>query len=305
MIPLKGHKYIMDYYGRQKFGQSYSEQFRPYWLPNNQPGQLPVLVVQVPLPVRMENNCFDSDIKPTWIHRSKSRAQRNRDFKRRQTFLEKKSVCAIMPFYGLDGQDLTNAIQNSMDGLEVKLTSKLRKATQTIKNLEFENQSLAALNDKLGAIVTKEKQKSQELSTKLVAALEDKASSLKAMDPQEHRDMQKLIHTLKEDLKRYKQDYFDAEMRWSVEFEKVQTLEHELRQQEVMLDDMMKPPPPRHAVGPTNHCPYGYTNCCSPVKRTVPDTIAVRNKETPVLSSVFPVNNSKPKPRQKGRKKQS
>ena len=132
----------MDYYGRPKFGQSYSEQFRPYWLPNNQPGQPPVIVVQVPLPVRMENNCFDSDIKPTLIHRSKSRAQRNRDFKRRQTFLEKKSVCAIMPFYELEGQDLTNEIQDSMDGLhEVKVTSKLRKATQTIKDLEFENKS--------------------------------------------------------------------------------------------------------------------------------------------------------------------
>ena len=110
-----------------------------------------------------------------------------------------------------------------------------------------------------------------------------------------------------DDLMTYKQDYYDAEARWSAEVEKVQTLEHELRQQEVMLDDMMKPPPPRHTVGQTNNCPSGYTNCCSSVKRTVQDTIAVGNQEIPVLSSVFPVNNSKPKPRRKGRnrKKQS
>ena len=224
----------MDYYGRQKFGQSYSEQFRPYyWLPNNQPGQLPVLVVQVPLPVRMENNCFDSDTKPSLIHISKSRAQKNRDFKRRQTFLE-KSVCAIMPFYELEGQDLTNGIQDSMDGLqEVKVTSKLRKATETIKDLEFENKSLMSLNDKLGVMVNKEKQRSPELSTQLVAAKQDKAASINTMDTQERRDTQKLILTLKEDLKSYKEKHSDAEKRLSAELEKVQSFEQKLRQQEL------------------------------------------------------------------------
>ena len=376
MIP-QGHKlFIMDYYRRQNFGQFYGGQFRPYWLPYNQPGQPQVLVVQVPFPVRMDNDCVDPD-QPTVSQKSKSRAQRNRDFTRRQTFIEKKSVCAIMPFYELEGQNLTNEIQDSMDGLQdVKLTSKLRKATQTIKDLEFENKSLMSLNDKLGVMVNKEKQRSEELSTQLVAAKQDKAASINTMDTQERRDTQKLILSLKEDLKnykekhsdaekrlsaelekvqsleqklrqqeldnsksykqdyfdaevrwsaelekvqalhqkvrkqammldelrRYKQDYYDAEVRWSDEFDKVQSLRQKVRQQAMMLDNMKKSAP-MQVVGST--CPYDYSGCNGPVTRNISDAKAVGNQETPVLSSVFPVNSSKQKPRHKSRKKQS
>ena len=127
----------MDCNGRQKFGQVYGEQLRPYWLPSNQPSQPPVLVVQVPVPVRMENN-FDPD-QPTVIQKLKSRSQRNKDFNRRQTFLEKKSVCAILPFYELEGQDLSNEIQNGADDKQgSKLTLKLREA-QELTALERKN----------------------------------------------------------------------------------------------------------------------------------------------------------------------
>ena len=81
-----------------------------------------MLVVHVP--VRNENNCVDPD-QHTVIQKSKSRAQRSRDFKRRQTFLEKKSVCASWPFYELEGQDLSSEIQNGADDQqEIKLSSK-------------------------------------------------------------------------------------------------------------------------------------------------------------------------------------
>ena len=81
----------MDYYGRQNFGEFYSGQFRPYWLPFTITGQPPVLVVKVPVPVTLGINRFDTD-KPTVMQRSKSRAQRNRDFKRRQTFQENDTI---------------------------------------------------------------------------------------------------------------------------------------------------------------------------------------------------------------------
>ena len=127
----------MDNYGRQKFGQLYGGQFRPYWLPSNQPSQPPVLVVQIQLPVRMENNCVDPD-QPTVIQKLKSRVQRSRDFNRRQTFLEKKSVFAILPFYELEGQDLSNEIQYDADNQqESKLTFKSSKA-QKLCDLETE-----------------------------------------------------------------------------------------------------------------------------------------------------------------------
>ena len=111
----------MDYARRQEFSHFYGGQFRPYWS-----NKRPVLVVHVPIPVRMENRCcFDTD-SHTEMLKSKSRAQRDRDFKRRQTFHEKKSACAILPFYGLEGQDFTNEIQNGA-GEDNKLTTKLRK----------------------------------------------------------------------------------------------------------------------------------------------------------------------------------
>ena len=115
----------MDYSRRQEFSHFYGGQFRPYWS-NKRPGQPPVLVVHVPIPVRMENRCCLDTDSHTEMLKSKSRAQRDRDFKRRQTFHEKKSACAILPFYGLEGQDFTNEIQNGA-GEDNKLTTKLRK----------------------------------------------------------------------------------------------------------------------------------------------------------------------------------
>ena len=115
----------MDYSRRQEFSHFYGGQFRPYWSYKH-PGQPSVLVVHVPVPVRMEKrSCFEADIHAE-MQKPKSRAQRDRDFKRRQTFHAKKSTCAMMPFYGLEGQDFTNEIQNGA-GEDNKLTTKLRK----------------------------------------------------------------------------------------------------------------------------------------------------------------------------------
>ena len=40
-----------------------------------------------------------------------------------------------------------------------------------------------------------------------------------------------------EELSSYKQDHFDAEVRWSYELEKVQSLEQKVQKQTKMLDD--------------------------------------------------------------------
>ena len=157
------------------------------------------------------------------------------------------------------------------------------------------------------ASVAEEKQRCQELATRLDAAL----------------------NTM-EELSSYKQDYFDVKVRWSKELEKVQSLEQKVIQQAKMLDDyhqaqkrwsaekeqmqfleqqvrqmwdkLMKPDS-RHAVSPT--CPYGYMDCSGPDTENNPDTMATGNQETPVISSIFPVNstNSKQKRPRKGRKK--
>ena len=282
--------FIMDYFGRQNFGQLYGGKFSPYWLPRRhfQPDHPLVLVVQVPVPVTWRNNCFDHDNL-----KSKSRAQRHRDFKRRQTFLEQKNICAVMPFYGLEGPDLTKEIQNDAGDQGSKFNSKLRKASKTIKSLEIENQSL--LSSKA------------ELSTQLDAALKtmEELSSYKQdyLDGEvrwsnELEKVQSLEQKVQQQAKML-DDYQDAEMRWSAENEKIQFLEEQVRQ---MWDNVMKPDS-RHAEGPTY--PYGYMDCSDPVTRNIPNTIAACNQEAPVISSILPVNSttSKKKRSRKGRKK--
>ena len=118
-----------------------------------------------------------------------------------------------MPFYGLEGQKWTNAIRSGSEDQGSKFNSKLRIASKTIKSLEIENQALFSSKAELGASIAEEKQRYQELSTKLEAA---------------QKNM--------EDLSSYKQDYFDAEVRWSNELEKVQSLEQKVQQQAKMLD---------------------------------------------------------------------
>ena len=115
----------MDYKRRQDVGQFYSGQLRPYWLPYKQPGQPPVLVVQVPVSLRMNNECFDT-YKPTASLKWKSRAQRDRDAKRRQAFHEKKYVCVTMPFYGLESQEFNSTCTIQCDADD-------RKNTQTLE----------------------------------------------------------------------------------------------------------------------------------------------------------------------------
>ena len=133
----KGQKFQnMDYKRRQDFGQFYSGQFRPYWLPYKLPGQPPVLVVQVPVPMRMDSNCFALE-KQAGMQTSKSRAQRNRDLKRRQSFQERKTICAQMPFYGLERQELMHLLQSGADSQENKVTVELWETSLERKNVSL------------------------------------------------------------------------------------------------------------------------------------------------------------------------
>ena len=107
--------------------QFFSGQFRPYWMHYYQPGRPPVLVVQLPVPIRMDSN-YVVPGKQAGMQSSKSRAQINRDLKRRQSFQERKTVCAQMPFYGLEIQELTHLLQSATDDQENKMLSVQREA---------------------------------------------------------------------------------------------------------------------------------------------------------------------------------
>ena len=234
------------------------------------------------------NNCFDHDNL-----KSKSRAQRHRDFKRRQTFLEQKNICAVMPFYGLEGPDLTNEIQNDADDQGSKFNSKLRKASKTIKSLKIKNQSLLSSKAELSTQLDAALKPMEELSSYKQDYLDGEARSSNELEK-----VQSLEQKVQQQAKML-DDYHDAEMRWSAENEKIQFLEQQVRQ---LWDNVMKPDS-RQAVGPA--CPYDSTDCSGPGTRNISNTIAACNQEAPVISSIFPVNSttSKHKRPRKGRKK--
>ena len=80
----------------------------------------------------------------------------------------------MMPFYGLEGQELANEIRSGSDDQRSKLNLKLRKASKTIKSLEIENQAL--------------------LSSKIVSEYDQEIPQSQTADNPWHREEEQLNH---------------------------------------------------------------------------------------------------------------
>ena len=241
----------MDYTRRQDFNYFYGGNLRPiiYWMPFQ---QLPSSTAYFKRTFRYAT-CKFRDFKNSDLQGEfKSRAQKERDLKRRKTFFERKTVCAMTPGAELSDREFQKlfsrpAIQpelsvatdslvcslefaeNKIQELEKKLdqlntsntsaqkvhTVEMEQSKETIKILETENQSLLSENAKLSTAVANQEQKCHELSTQLDTA-------------------QKTV----EHLTSYKQHYFDAEGRWSFQMDRAQALEHQVSQQAKMINDL-------------------------------------------------------------------
>lgn len=181
---------------------------RPYWLHNYQPNQPPVLVVHMPVPGRFDSNCFKMD-KSKSMKRTKSQAQKNRDFHRRQIFIEKKNTYAAMPFFGLQDRDFLNELQKDSFLLQEKNVSKLHSATRAIEKLQKEIHNLKLSNASFQFSLEDEMRKNKEINITLQKQSEEQKKLQDDLDFEKKRvvmfvaqnvDRQRDIVILREEL---------------------------------------------------------------------------------------------------------
>ena len=145
----------------------YCGNFRPYWQPHYQPRRRSVYVMQVPVPVQLVRkdriqtfSMGDSN----FYGKLKSKATRIRDKIRKQSFLENKTLCLALPFYGLEAEAFRNEVALKEDGKEV---SKLKSASKTIQELQIVNENLNFTINSLQCKFTEERKKNEEMKLKL------------------------------------------------------------------------------------------------------------------------------------------
>ena len=93
---------------------------------------------------------YDKDARKHF-GKSKSSATKARDKFRKQRFIENKTVCSGFPFFGIDDVEFQKEvlIGTHMESREIKLELKLKTATEALKELRMENQSLRTTNEML------------------------------------------------------------------------------------------------------------------------------------------------------------
>ena len=161
---------IMDYSWRRTLELDngyYCGNFRPYWQPHYQPQRRSVYVMQVPVPVqlvRKDGIQTFSMGNSNFYGKSKSKATRIRDKIRKQSFLENKTLCLALPFYGLEAEAFRSEMARKEDGKEV---SKLKSASKTIQELQIVNEKLNSTINSLQCRFTEERKKNEEMKLKL------------------------------------------------------------------------------------------------------------------------------------------
>ena len=140
----------MDYYPSYHYGH-----FGPYERPRFQQFyQPPVFMVHTPVPpqslTRNDYRTYDKDARKHF-GKSKSSATKARDKFRKQRFIENKAVCSGLPFFGIDDEEFQKEvlIGTHVESREIKLELKLKTATEALKELRMENQSLHTTNEML------------------------------------------------------------------------------------------------------------------------------------------------------------
>ena len=148
----------------------YCGNFRPYWQPRYQPHRPSVYVMQVPVPVQLVRKdgiqTFSiGDLN--FYGKSKSKATRIRDKIRKQSFLENKTLCLALPFYGLEAEAFRSEMARKEDGKEV---SKLKSASKTIQELQMVNEKLNFTINSLQCRFTEERKKKRRNEIKIAKA---------------------------------------------------------------------------------------------------------------------------------------
>ena len=92
---------------------------------------------------------------------------------------------------------------------------------------------------------------------------------------QQHAERQRLIDSLKADLRKTTQEYFNVEVLLSQQMDKVSFLEQKVQWQNKMLETMRSvKQDPSHSVDPKGlNCLFGYPECSGPSAKNNPDII--------------------------------
>ena len=164
----------MFYERRQNFdGQFTPEWFVNTWHTRHRP-QPTVLVIQVPQRTTgygMQSYGFGLPQKPSSPRRTnfqinhKSSAQKLRDFKRRQTFLERKIVCLSLPGAELSDREFTRLFCRPVerhDVVNTTLISSLQVAERRLHELQNELEQMKVLRIPEQQRYTTEREQMQE-----------------------------------------------------------------------------------------------------------------------------------------------
>ena len=163
----------MDYsYWRQaRYDNPLSRQFRMFHGQFSDYRETPFVAYIIPV------------VNPTKLHhfeKQKSKAQKLRDQRRRQRFLESKSVCAAMPFCDVSNDELSKIMpklsahtcDSNQDSVEVtKLQIFLETALTTVDQLQVENRKLQD-NEFLNSRLSEEQIRNRTLEKKLLSETE-------------------------------------------------------------------------------------------------------------------------------------
>ena len=123
---------------------------------NNQ--VLPV-VIYLTLPTV---SCQPTSVMATGKQR-KSQRQKQRDQKRLHDFIERKSVCSLLPFYAVDNQEIQNMIPRQPFFIPKIIEQQAVSQSNKIAELQEENKQLTVMIDHLRNSVTNEKRKSSDI----------------------------------------------------------------------------------------------------------------------------------------------
>ena len=95
----------MELYNTSFYNRDFRQYWQPYYRLNRQPyGSVPVR----PVPVDHIQTLNMDDRK--WYGKSKSKTTRARDKIRKQNFIERKTICSGLPFFGLDDKSIRKNI---------------------------------------------------------------------------------------------------------------------------------------------------------------------------------------------------
>ncbi|MEW8545340.1 MAG: hypothetical protein AB2693_17600, partial [Candidatus Thiodiazotropha sp.] len=180
----------MDYlYWRQNrsYFQHYQGQFQPHVQLQHKLHHVPTVCYLMPMSAA-------SEWKPQ--KRTKSKAQILRDQKRRQQFIENKTVCSAMPFSELSNEELTKLMPKSLCQVPSECTdclifeSAYKFTVKEVNLLQEENKELKASISSLQCLISAEQTRLRKEERQALLSAEETEKLRKALTDEKEKTQQ-------------------------------------------------------------------------------------------------------------------